>query len=345
MNALLGTPGKAVWVHRVTGIVMLLPFIAGLSGCDGIMSILDVRGPMAEQIARLWWVLFWGSVVLGGGTIALVLYVVTRPHERAPRIGSGMGVMIGGGVVLPVVTLWALLIYGVSLGTRQVGGEEPPALTIEVVGHRFWWEVRYPDPVEPDEYVVSANEIHIPAGVPVDFFVSSADVIHSFWVPNLGGKIDMIPGRVNQIRLQANEPGVFRGQCAEYCGPQHARMAFFVRAHPPEAFEEWLAAERGEAEEPTSDLAVQGREQFFQQACMECHTIRGTPARGRAGPDLTRLGARKTLGAGTLEMSEENIAEWIAHNQQLKPGNRMLPYEHLDEETLQALSAYLESLQ
>jgi cytochrome c oxidase subunit II len=324
---------------------MTLVLIPALSGCEGIMSALDPQGPAAREIALIWWVMFWASVVLVGGTMALLLYAILRRPERRVSIGSGMPLIIAGGVALPLVLILPLLIYGVGLGALQSTAQVPAALSIEVIGHRFWWEVRYEDPEEPGAVVVSANEIHIPAGVAVDFTLRSEDVIHGFWIPNLGGKLDMIPGRANRIRLQADRPGLFRGQCAEFCGPQHARMAFLVRAHPPEEFRAWLARERGPAREPDSELLLRGREAFMDQGCMECHTIRGTGARGREGPDLTRVGGRMTLGAGTLENDAEQLAYWIADNQRIKPGNRMLPFDRLEPETLKALAAYLESLE
>lgn len=328
--------------RRLLALAALVPLLAG---CEGIMSALDPQGPAARDIATVWWVMFWGSVVLFGGTMALVLYALLRAPERRVGIGGGMRLVIAGGVILPIVVILPLLTYGVSLGTVQSSPQVPAALSVEVIGHRFWWEVRYQDPERPDQVVVSANEIHIPAGVPVDFTLRSNDVIHSFWIPNLGGKLDMIPGRANQVRLQADNPGLFRGQCAEYCGPQHARMAFFVRAHPPAEFEAWLAAERGPAREPDDDLLIRGRDAFLERACVDCHAIRGTAAEGRVGPDLTRVGGRLTIGAGTLETSADNLAAWIADNQRLKPGNQMLPFGHLPAEEVEAIAAYLESLE
>ncbi len=322
-------------------VVAVLPL---LGGCQGLMSALDPQGPAARDIALLWWVMLLVALILAGATLALLLYTLLSDPGRRLSIGDGMPLVIGGGVVLPIVVILPLLIYGVGLGALKSQALVPAALSVEVIGHRFWWEVRYQDPLQPGRVVVAANEIHIPAGVPVDFTVRSNDVIHSFWVPNLGGKIDLIPGRANRVRLQADEPGLFRGQCAEFCGEQHARMAFFVRAHSPEDFQRWLLSERGPAREPDSELLRRGRDAFLARACVDCHTVRGTIADGRVGPDLTRVGGRMTIGAGTLANSPEALHDWIAGNQRIKPGNRMLPFDHLDAAELEAIAAYLDSL-
>ncbi len=331
---------RARWRSRLSG--LSLPAL--VVGCEGPMSALAPQGPAAAEVALIWWVMFLGALILGGGAMMLALYAVLGRGAK-PAIGTGAGLMIAGGIVLPLLTLPPLTFYGVRLGTLHSSAQTPAAVSIEVVAHRFWWEIRYADPLLPGRVIVSANEIHIPAGVPVDFTLRSRDVIHSFWIPNLGGKLDAIPGRANRVRLLAARPGLFRGQCAEFCGAQHARMAFYVRAHEPAQFDHWLQAQRGPARTPETELQMRGREEFLSRACVECHTIRGTTAKGREGPDLTRVGGRLTLGAGTLENSADNLARWIAENQHIKPGNRMPPFDTLDQETLRALAAYLESLQ
>jgi cytochrome c oxidase subunit 2 len=193
--------------------------------------------------------------------------------------------------------------------------------------------------------VVAANEIHVPAGRPVQVNVTSEDVIHSFWVPQLMGKLDMIPGKTNTTWLQADQPGAYRGECAEYCGVQHAHMAFLVVAEPPEQFAAWLEGQRQPAAEPTEPLAREGAQAFAREGCISCHEIRygASPVGGKAGPDLTHLASRRTIGAGLLANNPGNLAGWIANPQALKPGNKM-PRLNLDAESLQALVAYLESL-
>jgi cytochrome c oxidase subunit 2 len=174
-------------------------------------------------------------------------------------------------------------------------------------------------------------------------FVQTRDVIHSFWVPNLAGKIDLIPGRRNHVRLQADQPGRFRGQCAEFCGAQHARMAFYVIAEPPAQYQAWLAAQSEPAATTRSELAARGREAFTSH-CLECHAVRGVGKAEKRGPDLTHVGSRRFIGAGTLPNTRENMQRWITHNQQVKPGNAMPEFAHLEEQELEALSAWLESL-
>jgi len=217
------------------------------------------------------------------------------------------------------------------------------ALRIEVVGEQWWWRVHY-RPAEGAAAVISANELHMPVGTPVEIALTTNDVIHSFWAPSLGGKLDMIPGRENRLVLQADRPGTYRGQCAEYCGGQHARMAFVVVAHEPGEFERWLAQESATAPERGDAVHARGRDIFQNYGCGACHTIRGTDAAGVIGPDLTHLGSRLTLGAGTLPNNAQNLAKWIAASQEIKPGTLMPSFAMLPPEELDALAAYLGSL-
>jgi cytochrome c oxidase subunit 2 len=215
-------------------------------------------------------------------------------------------------------------------------------LTVDVTGHVYWWEMSYRRP-DGLAAVTSANELRLPVGEPVEVFLRSADVIHSFWVPNLAGKSDMIPGRVTRMVLQADRPGVYRGQCAEYCGAQHALMAFDVIATSRAEFDTWLASLARPAREPQTPELREGRELFVKLGCGACHAVRGV-AEGRLGPDLTQVGARRSLAAGTFKNGIGNLAGWIASAQHLKPGNRMPSYDQLEGRQLRALAAYLESL-
>jgi cytochrome c oxidase subunit II len=227
--------------------------------------------------------------------------------------------------------------------THALTAPPPPgALRIEVEGRQWWWEVRYAGPA--GESVVAANEIHVPTGVAIDVVVTSPDVIHSFWVPSLGGKIDMMPGRPNRLTLRADRDGVYRGQCAEYCGIQHAQMALLVVAAPPEAFAAWLAAEAAPAAAPSTEDAERGLEAFMAEGCAGCHAIRGTAALGRLAPDLTHIASRRTLAAGSLENDARAIRAWLGAGSALKPGNRMPSYAHLPPPTLDAITAYLAGL-
>jgi cytochrome c oxidase subunit II len=212
-------------------------------------------------------------------------------------------------------------------------------ITVEVIGHRWWWEVRY-----PDRGIVTANEVRIPVGEPVLVRLTTQDVLHSFWVPELTGKTDMISGRTNTMTLEAERPGVYRGQCAEFCGLQHAQMIFFVIADPRSEFDRWMADHSGPPALPTDPMLRQGQEVFETQACAACHTIRGTTASGMVGPDLTDFGGRLTIGAGAVPNTRGNLGGWIVNSQTIKPGNLMPPIQ-LSPDDLQALIAYLESLE
>jgi cytochrome c oxidase subunit 2 len=258
-----------------------------------------------------------------------------RHEGPAPPLGR-TGFIVAGGVILPVVVLTPLFLL--SLGTSATLRQPREGLTVRVVGHMWWWEVRY-----PEQGVVTANEIHIPAGQPVRLELASADVIHSFWVPRLHGKRDMIPGIENVFWIQADEPGIYRGQCGEYCGTQHANMAFHVVALPPEEFEAWLAARAKPPSEPTTPEERRGFQVFMKAGCAQCHAIQGTQAKGNVGPDLTCLGSRRTIGAAMLPNTHGNLAGWIADPLAIKPGIKM-PRTYLAADELLALVAYLEGL-
>ncbi|MDX1655015.1 MAG: cytochrome c oxidase subunit II [Candidatus Competibacteraceae bacterium] len=309
-----------------------------LGGCSTPQSALDPQGPAARAIAQAWWVMFWGAWAVLALVMGLVLYAVfRRPQSRS----SGRAFIIGGGLLLPILTLAALLIYGTQIG-NILTDRPSPAVRIEVTGHQWWWEVRYPD--APAGEVVTANEIHIPAARPVQLLLTSDDVIHSFWVPTLAGKLDLIPGKLNRLWIQADAPGRYRGQCAEFCGLQHARMALLVIAQPQADFDHWLTHQGRTPTAPADALRQRGRAAFLEVGCADCHTVRGTPADGKQGPDLTHVGSRHTLAALTLENTPDNLARWIAHNQALKPGNRMKSFDHLPDTQITAIAAWLASL-
>ena len=286
--------------------------------------------------------------MIGGGTaifllvLALTAWALYAPSRWRGWLGSRAAV-VWGGIVFPVVTLSALLVYGLALAAGLVRPPAEDPLRIAVIGEQWWWRVRYLD-AAGETALVTANEIRIPTGQPIEFILTTNDVIHSFWAPSLGGKLDMIPGRENRIVLEASRPGIYRGQCAEYCGGPHAIMAFYVVAHEPEEFERWLAAQREPAPPPEGDTLVRGQEVFLENGCGACHTIRGTKASGEIGPDLTHVGSRLSLGAGWLDNNPGTLSAWIVHNQEIKPGNFMPAYEILSGPDLTALSAYLESL-
>ncbi len=291
-----------------------------------MQSVLNPQGPDAALIAELSWVLFAGAALIFAGVMALLALAGFGRREGAARLSPRL-LIIGGGIVFPAAVLLALLVYSLARAAA-LHPAYPQALRIEVIGEQWWWRVRYPD-------FETANEIRIPVGQPVELVLRSADVIHSFWVPALAGKLDMIPGRTNVLRLRATRPGEFRGQCAEYCGGPHALMALYVIAEPPERFEQWLEAQRKPA-----TAALQGS---FAAHCAACHAVRGTPAAGVLGPDLTHVGSRLSIGAGLLPTNAGALAAWVASSQHLKPGN-LMPSFSLPGDELRALGLYLESL-
>lgn len=302
--------------------------------------VLDPAGPFAGPVTLLSWVLLaMGVVVLVVVLVALGI-ALFGPRRWRARLGGVRLVWIGG-LAFPVVVLSALLVYGLGLTSHLTEAPRAGELRIRVTGEMWWWRVAYLDE-QGREVVQDANEIHIPAGRPVVFELESADVIHSFWVPRLGGKTDMIPGRRNILRLQADAPGVYGGQCAEFCGGPHALMGLVVVVHAPEAFEAWRS--RRLEPSPQAALPSRGAEVFTAAGCGACHTISGTSANGLAGPDLSFVGARRTIGGGILPNNQGTLAGWISDSQAIKPGNRMPAYPVLSGEDLRAVSAYLESL-
>jgi len=330
----------------VTGraVTLGLAFVL-LSGCDGVQSMLEPRGPHAARIATLWWVMLAVCTVVLLIACGLVLAAVFRGRgsdETELSLKQQRSLVIAGGVVAPVLVLLGFLVYSVKISQAMIA-EPANALRIEIVGHQWWWQVSYPGEGRTDLNVTTANEIHIPVGRPVSIELRSRDVIHSFWAPNLHGKTDVIPGRKTHTWIQADAPGTWRGQCAEYCGLQHAHMAFLVIAEAPEAFYAWMNAQREPAPEPQSPSAVRGREIFLNGPCMMCHTVRGTLAESTYGPDLTHVASRRTLAAATISNTRGHRAGWVLDPQVIKPGTQMPPM-NLSNEDLHAVLDYLETL-
>jgi cytochrome c oxidase subunit 2 len=341
----------------------------------GEQSALRTGGPGAAEIGSLWnLMLVIGTAVtlLVVATLAYALFRRRRADELPPEAdrpadwrgehanvetsGRGredkgrpeserVGVrwMMAGGVALPATVLTALLFPTLrSLNAVSPHRAARSPITIEVIGRQWWWEVRYLDR-DPSRIAETANELHIPVGERVRVQLRAADVIHSFWVPGLQGKMDMIPGRTNVTWLQADRTGVWRGQCAEYCGLQHAKMALVVVAERPQEFARWLTRQREPAAEPRDSLGLAARETFVASGCVVCHAVRGTTAAGDAGPDLTHVATRLTLAAGELPNTIGHLAGWIANPQALKPGSQM-PAVPLGARELHAIVHYLRSL-
>ncbi len=316
------------------------------AGCSTAPSILAPKSGEAGQVVTLTWGLFLVAAVVFITIIVLISAayirsrrlttdtVITDTNDRRP-----ITLILLAGAVLPAVILFGMMIWSISIDQSVEASASADAPVIEVIGHQWWWEVRY-----PQQNVVTANEIHIPVGQTVTIKLTSADVNHSFWVPQLAPKLDLIPGQTNTMTLAANQPGTYRGQCAEYCGLQHAHMAFLVIADPPETYTRWIAQQQQAAADPSSNQAQQGQQVFLSSACVACHTIDGTTAAGTLGPNLTHLASRTTIGAGLLPNTPGNLAGWIVNSQALKPGNLMPPMA-LDPDQVQALLAYLETLE
>jgi cytochrome c oxidase subunit 2 len=301
---------------------------------ESVQSALAPASPEAQAHAELAWVLFGAAAVILVAVMAFALYAVLARRERAARL-SPRALIVGGGIVFPAVVLAALLVWSLGRMNAFPAVDDPAALRIEVTGEQWWWRVRYLD-AEGRADFETANEIRVPAGRPVVLSLESADVIHSFWVPSLAGKLDMIPGRVNRLRIVASRPGEYRGQCAEYCGGPHAFMAFFVVAQEAQEYERWAEGQRRPA---------RATHELFESRCSACHTVRGTAASGTLGPDLTHVGSRRTIGAALLPMNLGSLAGWIASSQHLKPGNLMPSFRALSGEELRSLAAYLEGLE
>ncbi len=309
-----------------------------------MQSALDPRGPQAARLASLWQVMLIGGTVIFVVVFSLALLATLRRpspensyHEHDVR--RVMGVALGAG--LTILTLLGLLVCNV-LVSRAITEVPGDPLKVQVVAHRWWWEIVYP--AEPSSRSVrTANELHMPVGRPVEISLESRDVIHSFWVPSLHGKQDAIPGRKNAFWLQADQPGMFRGQCSEFCGLQHAKMALFVVAETEQAFARWLEHQSRSASPPRDELALKGEGVFLSGPCSMCHTIRGTHAMASVGPDLTHLASRKSLASGTLINAPGQLAGWILDPQHVKRGSFM-PASDLEPDRLHALLHFLESL-
>lgn len=313
--------------------------LATMIGChpDHRQSMLHPASSASAHIAWLWWVLFTVCTVVFVvvvGLLAIAVWGRPIPRERPSPLGTRF--IVFSGIIVPAVVLLGLLVVSVR---AQVALTMPTTeLTIRVVGHMWWWEVHY-----PEQQIVTANEITIPVGEPVRLELISADVIHSLWVPNLQGKMDLLPDKTNVTWLASDRTGTFRGQCAEYCGVQHALMGLQVLVLPRDEFDAWLEDRQRPREPQETDSIRRGQEVFTEASCHNCHAIEGTQAVGVRGPDLTHLGSRQTIGAGLLPNNRGNLGGWISNPQAVKPG-ALMPRTHLPAEDLHALLDYLESL-
>jgi cytochrome c oxidase subunit 2 len=322
---------------------LLLPFF--LCGCEGVQSALDAQGQSALLLKNLIIVIVAVCTVVWLLVMAMLIWGLMRRRDR-PVSDENRTHRRMRHAVIAAVAATVIIITGLTVAsfytTRGLGPFPDVDVTIRVRAQQWWWQFIYEDR-NPAQAFQTANEIHIPVGKNVRVLLESTDVIHSFWVPSLAGKQDLIPGRENVLTFRADRPGYYRGQCAEFCGLQHSHMAFVVIAEDEQSYERWAATQRAAGIEPRAPEVLAGKAAFLGRQCSACHTIRGTEASGLSGPDLTHIGSRRTIGAGLLENNRGSLAAWIADPQTLKPGNNM-PLVPLSAEELQQISAYMESL-
>lgn len=317
---------------------------------SSIQSALTPGGPQAAHLAHLWWIYFSVCFAVYVLVVAFFFWAVIRGRRNAaPDVSEAtehrLSIGVGVASAISIIGLFALLITSVAVG-REVGTfaqNNPKQIEIDVTGHQWWWEVKYPDPLAPYQTITTANEIHIPINTPVLLRLATRDVIHSLWIPSLHGKRDLINGRVNKLWIEADKPGIYRGQCAEYCGLQHAHMSLLVFAETPEEFAQWKSGQSSGGQTPTNADAVRGQQVFLGAPCSKCHNILGTDADGSIGPDLTHLQSRRTIAAGTLINNRGNLAGWISNAPAIKPGTEMPP-NNLSPSEMNDLLAYLETL-
>ncbi|MGH7618743.1 MAG: cytochrome c oxidase subunit II [Gemmatimonadaceae bacterium] len=324
----------------VTGAILLA------TACEAPLSTFSRASTAAERISFLTWFM---TILSGVVFLVVMALMVAAVRHHCDRDAAGVDVtdrdhawLIWGGAVMPALVLLTVFLVGLAAMRRPVPDPDRPVLTIHVIGHQWWWELLYED--ASGTRFATANELHIPVGQPVRLRLTSADVIHSFWVPRLQGKQDLIPGDTNELYLEARRAATYGGTCAEYCGAQHAHMGFAVIAEDTAAFREWASRQSEVAETPRDSLAAVGRQVFIRGPCAACHTVRGTPATGTTAPDLTHVAARRTLAAGTLPNSLGHLAGWIANPQALKPGALMPTLRAFTGPDLRALAAYVSSL-
>jgi len=326
--------------------------LLALRGFDGNQNPLNPVGPAASHIEFEFALIFWITTIVYCIVLLTLVIGVARSHNSLDTIPDPMKTSkeserrtrrsVAAAMAVTVVLLFVMLVGSFETSRALGSMNQENALTIDVYGHQWWWEVQYPN---NDAYktVVTANEIHLPVGVPIRIHGTSRDVIHSFWAPNVQGKRDLMPGYETEVMMQVDQAGRWRGQCAEYCGEQHAHMSFYIVGESKDAFQHWLEAQAQSSVSPVTAQVANGQKVFLAHACVLCHTIRGTPAGSRVGPDLTHLASRSTIAAGALPNTVGNLAGWIMNAQSIKPGCRMPPNQ-LSGPDLQDLLAYLETL-
>lgn len=313
-----------------------------LTACAGPQSSLITASSEAERIASLWWWMAGGGLLIWLAVVALLVYAIRLDRERHSERGARL-LIIGAGAALPTVVLGGLLAHGLSMMPSLLALPTDQSLRIEVSGEQWWWRVRYHVPGR--EPIELANEVRLPVGRRVELTLSSPDVIHSFWIPSIAGKMDMIPGRVTRLPVEPTRTGVFRGACAEYCGASHAHMALYAAVLEESEFARWLESQASPARPPAEPLARRGERLFIENGCGACHTVRGTEASGVVGPDLTHVGGRLSIAAGVLPIDAEAVRRWITDPASIKPGVHMPAFGMLPADDVRAIAAYLVGLQ
>jgi cytochrome c oxidase subunit 2 len=330
-------------------VIVLLNAVPGFRGPQ---TPLDPAGPQALHIEHTLFLIFWITSIVTAIVFAVLALGVLRQHATGevppafkvdPKTERRATWIVGIAIGVTTILLFVMMISSFITSHRTAVLANSTSLKINVYGHEWWWEIEYPNDEQPYRIVRTANEIHVPVGTVVDIHGTSRDVIHSFWAPNIHGKKDLLPGYWNDLTLEVDKPGTWRGQCAEFCGLQHAHMAFNIVAQSREDFDNWYMGQLKPASEPGVLQAIHGREVFLSHPCVMCHTIRGTTANSTVGPDLTHIASRSTIAAGTLVNNTGNLTGWIANAQSIKPGCRMPP-NPMSSNDLNDLVAYLETL-
>lgn len=332
------------WILRTLAILTMLRGSFAASS-----SALDPAGPQADRIADLWWLFFSITASVYVLVIIAMLLTLRRRNTGAPgevirpnpKVERGTTIVVSTCVGVTAVILFILMLGDLFTG-RALHARESNPLAITITGHQWWWHIQYNDGT-PNNWVTTANELHIPTGRMIEFELKSPDVIHSFWIPNLNGKKDLVPGHPTRVTFRADRPGTYLGQCAEFCGLQHAHMRLRLVAEEPEKFAEWYKAQLQTPSEPSADPEKRGKELFLTTSCVLCHTVQGTTAAATVGPDLTHIASRRMIGAGTLTNEPAALAEWIKNPQHFKPGIKM-PQNNFKPDDLQDVVAYLRSL-
>lgn len=339
--------------------VLLAAAMMQLTGCRYAQSIFNEHGPAARSIGSLSWamtILFLVTTLIMGILLGIAFYRrrgTLAEHEPIDADGGQIWIAIGG-IAIPLIVLTVLFVVGLSLmsdfpihgmpgmpnSSQMVRSMKPQIL---IMGHQWWWEIHYLND-DPSKAFITANELHLPAGIPVNIEVRTADVMHSFWIPALNGKVDLIPGQPNYIRMMASQPGVYRGQCAEFCGDEHALMRLLAVVQKPSDYNAWLAEQLKPGAQPTTQEAKEGEQVFLSGPCSMCHTVRGTTAGGSVAPDLTHIGSRRMIASDVYPNNDAYLEAWITHAQSLKPDSLMPDLPDFTGEQLTDLVAYLRQL-